>query len=225
MKSSAFGRWIGALVLCAIVVALCVQFVDRPIALFANAHLAAKNSLATSLDLVLLFVPLGALTILGCGCTVLAGRSLTRLAEATMLAGFSLMWALASTAYLLKPAFGRIEIATYLAHPNLYGFKPFHGNSNSGFPSGHVAIATSFLLVFWVFYPRARILIGTVIGAVMIGLVLATWHFVSDVVGGLFVGATAAEITIALFRPAPASAGEPGSSAWTASPSGNHSER
>jgi len=47
---------------------------------------------------------------------------------------------------------------------------------------------------------RARILIGAVIGAVMIGLVLATWHFVSDVAGGLFVGATAAEMTIALFR-------------------------
>jgi hypothetical protein len=134
MKSSAFGRWIGALVLCAILVALCVQFVDRPVALFANAHLAAKNSLATSLDLVLLFVPLGALTILGCGCTVLAARSLPRLAETTMLAGFSLMWALASTTYLLKPAFGRIEIATYLAHPISTASSRFMAIRTRGFP-------------------------------------------------------------------------------------------
>jgi len=200
MKFSAFVRWIGALFVCAVVVVLCAQFVDRPVALFANAHWEGKNSLAIPLNLVLLFVPLGALAILGCGCTVLAERSLPRLAEATMLAGFSLMWALASTVYLLKPVFGRIDIATYLAHPNLYGFKAFQGNSNSGFPSGHVAIAASFLLVFWFFYPRARVLVGAVIGLVMIGLVLATWHFVSDVVGGLFVGATAAEMTIALFR-------------------------
>jgi len=61
-------------------------------------------------------------------------------------------------------------------------------------------MAASFLLVFWFFYPRARILIGAAIGAVMICLVLATLHFVSDVVGGLFEGATAAAMTIALFR-------------------------
>jgi len=200
MKSSAFVRWVGAFFLCAIVVVLCVQFVDRPVALFVNAHFAAKKSLAMPLGLVLLFVPLSALAVLGCGCTVLAGRSLPRWAEATMLAGFSLTWALACNFFLLQPGFGRIEITTYLAQPNLYGFTPFHGHSGSGFPSGHTAIAASFLLVFWVFYPRARILISAAIGAVMIGLVLATYHFVSDVVGGLFLGATAAGMTIVLFR-------------------------
>ncbi len=200
MKSSAFVRWVGALFLCAIVVVLCVQFVDRPVALFVNAHLAAKNSLAMPLALVLLFVPLGALAVLGCGCTVLAGRSLPRSAEATMLAGFSVTLALACNFFLLQPGFGRIDITTYLAQPNLYGFTPFHGHSGRGFPSGHTTIAASFLLVLWFFYPRARILIGAAIGAVMIGLVLATSHFVSDVVGGLFVGATTAVMTIVLFR-------------------------
>lgn len=198
MKSSV--GWFGALFLCAVVVVLCVQFVNRPIALFVNAHFAAKNSLAMPLDLVLLFVPLGAAAVLGCGCAVLAGRSLPRSAEATMLAGFSVTWALACNFFLLQPAFGRIDIRDYLAQPNLYGFTPFHGHSGRGFPSGHTAIAASFLLVFWFFYPRASILIGAVIGAVMIGLVLATSHFVSDVVGGLFVGATAARMTIVLFR-------------------------
>ncbi|MGO9452144.1 MAG: phosphatase PAP2 family protein [Candidatus Binataceae bacterium] len=152
------------------------------------------------LSLVLLFVPIGALAVLGCGCAVLAGYSVPRSAEATMLASFSLMWALACNFFLFQPGFGRIDISIFLANPNLYGFKPFHGHSGTGFPSGHTAIAASFLLVFWVFYPRARILIAGVIGAVMIALVLATSHFVSDVVGGLFLGATAAEMTIALFR-------------------------
>src|SRR5208283_2449812 len=125
MKSSAFVRWVGALFLCAIVVVLCVQFVDRPVALFVNAHLVAKNSLAMPLVLVRLFVPLGALAVLGCGCTVLAGRSLSRSAEATMLAGFSVTLALACNFFLLQPGFGRIDITTYLARPNLYGFTPF----------------------------------------------------------------------------------------------------
>lgn len=200
MKSSAFVRWAGTLFLCAIVVVLCVQFVDRPVALFVNAHLAAKNSLAIPLALVPLFVPFGALAILGCGCTVLAGLSLPRLAQATMLAGFSVNLALACNFLLLQPGFGRIDITTYLAHPNLYGFTPFHGHSGRGFPSGHATMAASFLLVFWFFYPRGRILIGAAIGAVMIGLVLAASHFVSDVDGGLFVGATAAEMTNVLFR-------------------------
>ena len=199
MRSSALARWVGALFLCAIVVALCVEFVDRPVALFVNGHLAAKNSLAMPLDLVLLFVPLGAIAVLGSGSAVIAGRSLPRSAEATMLAGFSVTLALACNFFLLQPGFGRIDITTYLAHPNLYGFAPFHGRSGRGFPSGHTSIAASFLLVFWFFYPRARILIGAAIGAEMIGLVLTSSHFVSDVVGGLFVGVTAAVMTIVLF--------------------------
>jgi len=200
MKSSALVLWVCAFFLCAIVVVLCVRFVDRPVALFVNAHLAAKNSLVMPLELVRLFLPIGALTVLGCGCTVLAGQTLPKSAEATVLAGFSVTWALACNYFLLQPAFGRIDITTYLLQPNLYGFTPFHGHSGRGFPSGHTAVAASFLLVFWLLYPRTRILIGTAIGAVMIGLVLATSHFVSDVVGGLFVGATAAEMTIVLFR-------------------------
>ncbi len=200
MKSSALVRWAGGLFLCAIVVALCVRFIDRPVALLVNTHLAAENLLAKPLALVLVFVPLGALAVLGSGCAVLAGRSLPRLAEATMLAGFSVTLASACNFFLLQPGFGRVDIMTYLAHPKLYGFTLLHGHSGRGFPSGHTAIAASFLLVFWFFYPRARILIGAAIGAVMIGLVLAASHFVSDVVGGLFVGATTAVMTITLFR-------------------------
>ena len=108
------------------------------------------------------------------------------------------MWALTSNYFLLKPLFGRINITTYLAHPALYGFVPFHGTSHSGFQSGHTIIAASFLFVFWHFYPRARALIAIVIAAVMAGLVLETWHFVSDVMGGLFAGALAARLTVAV---------------------------
>jgi membrane-associated phospholipid phosphatase len=181
----------------AIVVVLCVLFVDRPVAQFAHAHFPNPETFAIPLDSVLLFVPLGAFVLLAGGLVRLGGRPVPRWGMVMMLAAVSLMWALTSNYFLLKPLFGRINIATWLAHPALYGFVPFHGTSHSGFPSGHTIIAASFLTVFWHFYPRVRALIAIILAAVMAGLVLETWHFVSDVVGGLFAGALAARLTVA----------------------------
>lgn len=194
--SSAFKRWFVALLVCSAVVILCVLFVDRPVAQLAHALLPDRDALKLPLNIVLLFVPLGAFALFAGGVVLLAGHDLPRWMMVTMLAGLSVMWALASNYFLLQPFFGRIAITTYLLHPAHYGFVPFHGHSGRGFPSGHTVITASFLLVFWHFYPRARALIGVVIAAVMAGLVVATWHFVSDVVGGLFVGALATAITI-----------------------------
>jgi membrane-associated phospholipid phosphatase len=201
MSSTPFARWAVALVLCAAAVVFCFYFVDRPVAIYADAHLALKPVLGLPLNVILLFVPLGSLAILCSGCAILAGYKLPRWSQVLTLAGFSALWAVASNYFLLQPLFGRVNIQTYLAYPNrLYYFLPFHGLSGSGFPSGHTAIAASFLLVFWQFYPRARIPIVLVIAGEMAGLVLATWHYVGDVMGGLFVGATAAVMTVALWR-------------------------
>jgi membrane-associated phospholipid phosphatase len=199
MELPSLRHWLIALIVCAIFTVFCVWFVDLPVALLAHAHADTMTFLARPLDAELLFVPLGGVAIFACGCAVLAGRTLPHWAEVAMLAGFSAMWAIACNYFLLQPFFGRLDIGWWLVKGR-YGFDLFHGQQGAGFPSGHATIAASFLIVFWLFYPRVRIPIAVFIALEGIGLVLMNWHFVSDVIGGLLLGATAAIMTTAVFR-------------------------
>jgi membrane-associated phospholipid phosphatase len=191
--------WLIALVAVAAVIVFCVWIVDLPVALYVHAHAGGLNFLARPLDAEVLFVPLAALTIFACGCAVLAGRATPRWADIMMVASFSLLGAIACNFFLLQPAFGRLDLGWWLVKGR-YGFDFLHGQEGQGFPSGHATLAASFLSVFWLYYPRARIFIAAFIAVESAGLVLLNWHFVSDVIGGLFVGATAAIMTTALFR-------------------------
>lgn len=198
MKTDSVGRYIAICFLAAIVLALCVQFVDRPVADFTAAHVPSEPPIHFALKAELLIVPFGIIWVLGCGIAVALGYALPHLVRTTMLASFSLTWALSANYFLLQPFFGRTDISRYLKDHDAYGFVLSHGHSGIGFPSGHTIIAASFLVVFWLAYPRARIVLGLVIAAVMFGLVIAQWHFLSDTLGGLFVGAIAAILTMRL---------------------------
>jgi len=193
-----FGHWLTSLVASAALVVGCISFVDLPVASFVHAHIGPGKPIALALNAVLLFIPFSALVLFVCGCATLAGRALPRWAEALVTAGFSLMWATACNYFLLQPTFGRLEFGWWLAK-GLYGFDWFHGHGGSGFPSGHMTITASFLLVFWFFYPRTRILLAALVAAEAAGVVLLNWHFVSDALGGAFLGATAAIMTTAMF--------------------------
>ncbi|MGD0189774.1 MAG: phosphatase PAP2 family protein [Rhizomicrobium sp.] len=197
MNLPSFGQWLIALIVCAVVVVLCVRFADLPVALFMHAHFRPDRLVAHALDIVILFVPFGVLSIFLCGCVVLAKRALPRWALCLAAAGFSMCWAIATNYFLLQPAFGRIDFDAWLSH-GLYGFAWLHGHGGTGFPSGHATLTASFLVVFWLFYPRARMLLALLIAAEAAGLVLMNWHFVSDVLGGLFLGSSAAMMTCAL---------------------------
>ncbi|MDR3623991.1 MAG: phosphatase PAP2 family protein [Chlamydiales bacterium] len=72
-----------------------------------------------------------------------------------------------------------------------YGFNFFYDASHeiASFPSGHTALTTSFLIVFWIAYPKSRILCALLILAVGLGLILADFHYVGDVIAGGFMGA------------------------------------
>jgi membrane-associated phospholipid phosphatase len=199
MKLPSFNQWLTALVVCAVVIVLCVWFVDLPVALFVNGHIHGPKLIDHALSIVVAFVPLGVTSIFVCGCVMVAGRPLPRWAACLAAAGFSMCWAIATNYFLLQPASGRIDFGTYLA-TGLYGFVLLHGHSGMGFPSGHATLTASFLVVFWLFYPRVRALLALFIALEAAGLVLMNWHFVSDVLGGLFLGSSAAIMTCALFK-------------------------
>jgi membrane-associated phospholipid phosphatase len=201
MKLPSFGQWLVALIACAAVIVACVWFADLPVALFMHGHFGPDRLVFRALNIVILFVPLGVASIFFCGCAVLAKRALPRWALCLAAAGFSMCWAIATNYFLLQPAFGRIDFGYYLSG-KLYGFVWLHGHGGAGFPSGHATLTASYLVVFWLFYPRARVLLALLIAAEAAGLVLMNWHFVSDVLGGLLLGTSAAIMTCALFESA-----------------------
>jgi membrane-associated phospholipid phosphatase len=70
----------------------------------------------------------------------------------------------------------------------------------SSFPSGHATAIASICAVVWLLHPRLRWLAVAASGVVMVCLVAAGWHFVSDVMAGAFVGTTAGLMTVRQWR-------------------------
>jgi type VI secretion system FHA domain protein len=199
-KRATFGGWALAFSLFAAFIVAADLWVDRPVAIYLHRHVVAPGVIETFENCVLGLMPLGAVMMLICGALALSGKSLPRWAEAGTLSAFSLFWALPSTFFLLKPAFGRYDTTQFFSEPSLYGFAPFHGTVQSGFPSEHATIVAAVFSVFWIFFPRLRPLSSAMIGLVIGGLILLSWHFLSDVAAGLFVGTTSGIMTVRLWR-------------------------
>lgn len=95
-------------------------------------------------------------------------------------------------AYLLKDIlqymFGRTNTKFWLTTGEPLRFNWFHGAGVGGFPSGHMAVFTAFGTAIWYAYPRYRC--PTALGLVLLGtaLIATDYHFLSDVIAGVYVG-------------------------------------
>lgn len=89
----------------------------------------------------------------------------------------------------LQDAFGRTSIRTWLIIGGTSDFNWFHPLHNSGgFPSGHTAVFASFFCAVWLCYPTLRFVAGAFIALLGCSLVLTNYHFLSDVLAGLYAG-------------------------------------
>jgi membrane-associated phospholipid phosphatase len=84
-----------------------------------------------------------------------------------------------------------IDTGTYGFHafePGDEAWKP--GDDTGSFPSGHATRIAAFAAVFWIAFPRPSIRALLLVASLpmLASLVLMNYHFVGDVVGGLFVG-------------------------------------
>ncbi len=183
-------RVLAAAVLCAVLVGICVAFIDRPVEAFVNAHrrfrlvyqlMAAPSLLPLPFSLVYLslYAVRPEAWAPGPKSRGLLALSLAILGATTAKDG-------------LKWLFGRPWPESWVKY-GVYAFHPFTDSMlYGGFPSGHTSyIAAPMCLLCWL-APRYRVLWLAVIGVVMIGLVGAGYHFVGDVVAGFFVGLAAA---------------------------------
>jgi membrane-associated phospholipid phosphatase len=191
----AFWACIGLL---AVASAACIAWVDQPVALYFNTSQALRPLFQACAAPSLAALPLAGLFLLWSVWRRLRGAG-----------GTSGPWlamslaTLASTAAKdeLKWVFGRPWPGTWLKYGN-YSFHPFVESIFFGaFPSGHTAYVSAPLAVLWVLLPRWRLAAGAVTGLVMLGLVGADYHFVSDVLAGLITGLLSAWGTLVLMAP------------------------
>jgi rhodanese-related sulfurtransferase len=69
------------------------------------------------------------------------------------------------------------------------------GPSGWSFPSGHVAAVFAVMAVLWWSYARLRPIYVACVAAVAVGLIGANYHFLSDILGAIFVGLSASYVT------------------------------
>lgn len=183
-----------ALIVCAGLVFLGYEFVDRPVATFAHDHNAAAKPFLEPLTypppVVQAWVP-AALALLA---VRRAWGPFRRWERVVLAAGVAIVLAdqfRQSIAYLAGrywPDTWTDNNPSYIAD-GAYGFHPFHSGSwYRSFPSGHTARTLAAAAVVWLAYPRLRWVCVLASAAEVVGLVGMNYHFVSDVIAGGFVG-------------------------------------
>jgi membrane-associated phospholipid phosphatase len=199
--------WLLALVLVALAVVISYYWLDRPIALLVHSLLPQKTHAVLE---PVTYVPnplisVAAIVFLVLGIRSLAGP-LSKLQAAIFLCSISLLVAEAIKSQL-KFVFGRTWPETWhqnnpsFIHDGIYGFNLFHGGeAYQSFPSGHMTAICVLASVLWIYYPRLRPIYLVATFVVLVGLVGANFHFLSDTIAGAFVGASTGLMTTMLFN-------------------------
>ena len=211
--NAALQRMAWTAAICVASVGATVALIDRPVASWVHEHLVNDQVgwfMASYAGLSLKFGPftlmaspaealrpLAALVFVGLATFAFAGwrpGSRGRIVFALCISIF------ASTEIngVLKEAFGRTWPESWLGdnpswiRDGVFGFSPFHGGLGWGsFPSGHTAIIAAPAAVLWQIWPSLRGLWAGLVAIIVAGLIFANYHFVSDTIAGLFVGAGA----------------------------------
>jgi len=176
-------------------------WLDQPIAFFVHRIVVDKTIFVWLQRLPVVFLLLSLIVLAWCGLWALINRPFSRLQSVGLACSISFIAANFVTNQL-KYAFGRtwpdtwIENNPSLIQNGVFGFNPFHGGPGfASFPSGHVAAVCAVMAVLWWSYTNLRPIYIACVAAVAIGVIGANYHFLSDVLGGIFVGITAGYLT------------------------------
>jgi membrane-associated phospholipid phosphatase len=197
----AYRRWLLALALGAISVLVCIWYADRPAAEFFNANVRPYpvSIWLNRLLAPLVVIPLaGLLFQFGAGFWLLSGRRLASWTLTPLLYSSGIIWAV-SAEFVFKQIFGRgSPDPTYLAN-HLYGFRFLHSTEGwRSFPSGTATIALTIAAITCLRLPRWRLMVSILAGLACIGVTVTNGHWVSDVIAGIFLGASIGWMTVAI---------------------------
>jgi membrane-associated phospholipid phosphatase len=203
---NALYRWLISLLLTAVAIAICYLWIDQPLALFAHAYNAHRDSFANLTHIPDLLGPAAVIAFVVSGLLALAGWAASKCVSTVALCSIGLIVS-AAVKNELKFMFGRTWPETWVRnnpsfiHDNVYGFNFFHGGPGyASFPSGHTAVTCGVISVLWILYPKFRPFYAAVVLAVAVGLIGANYHFLSDVIAGGFVGTSVGWMTVVLWQ-------------------------
>ena len=190
-----------ALAITAAGVIVCYFWLDQPLTLFFHRNVADTTVFVWMQRLPVTFPLLSSLILAWCGLWTLMDRSFSRVQSVALTCSISFI-ATSLINSQLKYAFGRTWPITWIENnpsliPNgVFGFNPFHGGPGfASFPSGHAAAICSVMTVLWWSYPSWRPIYVACVAVVAVGLIGANYHFLSDVLSGMFVGISVGYIT------------------------------
>jgi len=194
-------NWCIALTITAAGIIASDLWLDQPIAFFVHRNVADKTFFVWLQRLPVAFLLLSLLVFVWCGFCALTNRLFSRVQSVGLACSLSFVTANFINNQL-KYAFGRTWPETWIQNnPSLiqsgvFGFNPFHGGPGfASFPSGHLAAVCAVITVLWWSYPNLRPIYAACVAAVAVGLIGANYHFLSDILGGIFVGISVGYIT------------------------------
>jgi len=206
LGSKDYGNWYLGFALTISGVIISYIWVDQPVAYFMHANINQRSTFIWMQRLPEALPLLSAIVLAWAGLSTLISRAFSRCQSVMLLCGLSFI-AAGAVNNQLKFAFGRMWPETWINdNPSLiqngaYGFKPFHGGPGfASFPSGHATAICSVMAVLWFCYPRWRLVYAASVAAVVIGLLGADYHFVSDILAGGFVGGSTGWIAVEMSR-------------------------
>ncbi len=192
-----------AAIICAVLLFLSVEFVDRPVTRFVFQHRRFAHAFEIMAMPSLLPLPLAVIYLLVFVFDALAGRP--RSAYTNLCLTLSLAVVVVDAAKdELKFLIGRPWPLEWF-RAGVYHLMPFSdGLSFGSFPSGHTAyIAAPMFVLWWRLPPQYRPIWMAIVAMVMTGLVGYGFHFVGDVIGGFFLGMAVAAGVVALLPETP----------------------
>lgn len=181
--------WFLALLICTLAVWVAFVYFDVPIARQLRGILTASDSLATGFASVVL-LGVEAAVVLALVIIRIARGHLSPFREATALACLASICAYAINDRTLKFFFG-VPNPGEVFHGAQHAFNLLSGSTNSSFPSGHMVLAGAFAGVFMRLYRASILSLSVLLFIAAVLLIAGSWHFVSDVIAGSFVGVSA----------------------------------
>ena len=171
-------------------VALCILFVDRPLALWLDARSYGTTAFAIG---AFVLQPLDSLLIAGAVLFAWAmfwrrrygaPEWLNRLVVGGTGAAVALLGVL-----VLKVAIGRSQVYPPFLQDHIYGFRLFAGSKNfMAFPSATLAGVGAFVVAVGVRRRSQRAAAAVILITLAVALVVTGSHWLSDIIGGTYFG-------------------------------------
>jgi membrane-associated phospholipid phosphatase len=193
------GWWLAGLAATSLSLAASFSFLDAAIANYFLGRMSHISRLGILFSTSVLMVFALSLIALIAALRIVRGH----LPESIRIFFFALCVAVicfAGNDYVLKPFFGRPTPFDVFALHSDWGFHFFKGDSHSGFPSGHMMMASSFTAIFGSVNGKVMLALITLIVILVPLLLMGQWHFLSDIIAGIFIGTTVGLLASELWR-------------------------